>query len=437
MHFQPDVVPREVASSTMPLGWIPSPPAVPGADAAPQPRILLLDDDPFQLVMQSFRLKGAGFDRVGTLERACAALEVLQRDPDAYDVIICDLNMPGMDGIEFLQRLGAGPCTAQVILLSGEGSRIMQSVQSVQALLSRARLFILGVVEKPGLGDELPALLRRWKPSLAGVNSRVEPCFEAAEVERAARERQWVLHYQPKIDLRTAELAGMEALVRWQHPEHGLVYPDRFVGIAEDCGAIDMLTDWVLGEAIGQLAAWQGEGLQMRMAVNVSMENLRSAEFTGRLTRIVQNAGVFTGDVTLEITESRLMAPTPIPLENLVRLRLRRYGLSIDDFGTGHSSLAQLRDAPFAELKVDRSFVSGARFDPIIRPILEGSINLARGLGMKSVAEGVETEDDWQLLRAIGCDLAQGYFIGRPMPCEAVEGWITAWQARRATLVAT
>lgn len=433
MHIQPEVVLHEGAPSTTPVGRISSPPAFSGADAVPQPRILLLDDDPFQLVMQSFRLKGAGFERVGTLESACAALEVLQRDPDAYDIIICDLNMPGMDGIEFLQRLGAGPCTAQVILLSGEGSRIMQSVQ---ALLGRARLFILGVVEKPGHGDELPALLRRWKPSLVGASSRVEPCFDAAEVERAARERQWVLHYQPKIDLQTGELAGMEALVRWQHPEHGLVYPDRFIGIAEDCGAIDMLTDWVLGEAIGQLAIWQAEGLRMRMAVNVSMENLRSAEFTGRLTRIVQHAGVSTGDVTLEITESRLMAPTPIPLENLVRLRLHRYGLSIDDFGTGHSSLAQLRDAPFTELKVDRGFVSGARFDPIIRPILEGSVNLARALGMKSVAEGVETEDEWHLLREIGCDLAQGYFISRPMPCETVRAWHEAWQARSAALVA-
>ncbi len=225
--------------------------AQPGEDGSPQPRILLLDDDPFQLVMQSYRLKNAGFQNVVTLEAAAEALEILRHDPSAFDIIICDLNMPGMDGIEFLQALGAGSFPGQVILLSGEGTRIMHTVQ---ALLDRERLVILGVVEKPAAGDELPSLLGRWRPDVATPTPRPTPIFEAAEVEHAARARQWVLHYQPKIDLRTGHLAGMEALVRWNHPEHGLVFPDRFIGIAEDCGAIDMLTDCVLRDAIGQLA---------------------------------------------------------------------------------------------------------------------------------------------------------------------------------------
>lgn len=428
MHHLPDVSYLAPAAN--------APRASPRAAALPsavrRPHILLLDDDPFQLTMQSFRLRSAGFDRVSTLDNAADALQALRDDPMAYDIVVCDLNMPGMDGIEFLQCLGTGLFGGQVVLLSGEGSRIMQSVQ---ALLGRARLFILGLIEKPAAGDELTALLDRWKPSGAPPPARTAPCYFKSDVERAAHEQQWVLHYQPKIDLRTGELAGMEALVRWNHPEDGLVFPDRFIGIAEDCGAIDTLTDWVLREAICQLAAWQAEGLEIRMAINVSMENLRAPGFTARLDKVVLDAGVSTGDVTLEITESRLMAPSPAPLENLVRLRLRRFGLSIDDFGTGHSSLAQLRDAPFTELKVDRGFVSGARFDPIIRPILEGSISLARGLGMESVAEGVETDEDWYLLREIGCDMAQGYFIGRPMPRDAVAAWHQAWQARRAGLL--
>ena len=341
--------------------------------------------------------------------------------------------MPGMDGIEFLQLLDDLGYAGQVILLSGEGTRVMHTVQ---ALLEHARVTILGVLEKPAAGDELTALLRRWRPPAAAPLPPTAPEFEVADVEQAARAQQWVLHYQPKIDMRSGRLAGMEALVRWDHPRHGLVYPDRFIGIAEDCGAIDALTDWVLVEAIAQLATWQAAGLELRMAVNVSMENLRSPEFARRLCAIVRDAGVATDDITLEITESRLMAPSSAPLESLVRLRMRRFGLSIDDFGTGHSSLVQLRDAPFTELKVDRGFVSGARFNPIIRPILEGSVGLARGMGMLSVAEGVETEEDWHLLRKIGCDLAQGYFIGRPMRCDGVAAWLDEWEQRRPGLVA-
>ena len=175
--------------------------------------------------------------------------------------------------------------------------------------------------------------------------------------------------------------------------------------------------------------------MKLKVAVNLSMENLRAPDFARRVTAIARDTWAMPQDVILEITESRLMSPMPIPLESLVRLRLQRFGLSIDDFGTGHSSLAQLRDVPFTELKVDRGFVQGARHNQIIRPILEGSIGIARRLGIQSVAEGVETEDDWQLLREIDCDQAQGYFIGRPMAADRVDEWLELWEARRERLV--
>jgi EAL domain-containing protein (putative c-di-GMP-specific phosphodiesterase class I)/CheY-like chemotaxis protein len=422
----------EGGSATTAIAEAP-PPSVTLDESSMQPRILLLDDDPFQLVMQSRMLQSMGFMHVDTSDSAETALANLHRDPQAFDVIVCDLNMPGMDGIEFLQALNASPFRGQVILLSGEGTRIMHTVQ---ALLDRSRLVILGAIEKPAARDAMQALLDRWAPPAAATPPGTVRSFKAADVEAATRARRWVLHYQPKVDLQTGDLSGMEALVRWNHPDHGLVYPDKFIGIAEECGAINALADWVLSESIGQLAIWQGRGLRIRMAVNVSTENLRAPDFARRLGRVVRDAGVSASDVTLEITESRLMSPSPAPLESLVRLRLQRFNLSIDDFGTGHSSLAQLRDVPFTELKVDRGFVHGARFNPIIRPILEGSIGLAKRLGMQSVAEGVETEDDWHLLREIGCDLAQGYFIGRPMPCASVPDWLEAWRERCQRLVA-
>ncbi len=399
---------------------------------AVQPSVLLLDDDPFMLGIQARMLQSMGYEKISTVGSAEAALLKLQHAPESADVIVCDLNMPGMDGIEFLQILNAGPFRGNIILLSGEGARIMHTVQK---LLGGGRLMILGALEKPAARPALRALLDCWRPIAAAPPALPIAAFTCEDLRVAHRDRQWVLHYQPKVDLRTGALAGVEALVRWNHPLHGLVFPDRFIGIAEDCALIDALTEWVLREAMHQLSLWQAQSMRIGMAVNVSMENLRAPDFARRVSGLARQFGLAAHDLTLEITESRLMSPTPAPLETLVRLRLQRFGLSIDDFGTGHSSLAQLRDVPFTELKIDRGFVRGARNNQIIRPMLEGSVGIAKRLGMRSVAEGVETEDDWTLLREIDCDFAQGYFIGRPMPAPRFPEWIDLWQGRRAQLV--
>jgi EAL domain-containing protein (putative c-di-GMP-specific phosphodiesterase class I)/CheY-like chemotaxis protein len=400
--------------------------------AHPQPTILLVDDDSFMLDLQSRLLAKMGYGHVNAIGNARVALESLLNGERSPDVIVCDLNMPGMDGVEFLQALNASAFAGSVILLSGEGARIMHTVQK---LLSGGRLTVLGALEKPARPKTMRALLDRWLP--AGASARVArdaPVFAAAEIHEAVRLRQWLLHYQPKVDLTTGALTGVEALVRWNHPQHGVVYPDSFIDVVEECGAIDALTEWVLGESASQQAQWLAEGLRLRVAVNVSMDNLGAAGFAQSAAQIVRDAGVSPADMTLEITESRAMAPSGAPLECLVRLRLLRFNLSIDDFGTGHSSLAQLRDVPFTELKIDRGFVHGARFNQIIRPILEGSIGIAKRLGMICVAEGIETAEDFELLREIECDVGQGYFIGRPMDVARLPTWIKDWQVRRLNL---
>jgi EAL domain-containing protein (putative c-di-GMP-specific phosphodiesterase class I)/AmiR/NasT family two-component response regulator len=395
------------------------------------PSILILDDDAFMLEMLSQMLHHMGYDTVVSFNSAQDALKLLLQKDQVVDVIICDLNMPGMDGIEFLHVLNTSPFRSSVILLSGEGARIMHTVQK---LMDSGRVAILGSLEKPTGQVALRALLDCWKPLAAKRSARMPLAISASEVEIANRKRQWVLHYQPKVNLKTGDLSGMEALVRWNHPDHGLVYPDSFVGVAEDCGAIDALTEWVLAEAMQQQVSWQNEGLKVKMAINVSMQNLSAADFANRVETIARDSHASPQNIVLEITESRLMSPSPVPLESLIRLRLQRFSLSIDDFGTGHSSLAQLRDVPFTELKVDRGFVHGARFNQVIRPILEGSIGIAKRLGMTSVAEGVETEEDWNLLREIDCDLAQGYFIAKPMAADKVPQWLALWRTRQADL---
>jgi EAL domain-containing protein (putative c-di-GMP-specific phosphodiesterase class I)/CheY-like chemotaxis protein len=402
------------------------------ANLPSRPAILLVDDDPFMLELESGTLRGMGYTDVSSLGDARAALAALLDGGQSPDVIICDLNMPGMDGVQFLQALNASAFAVSVILLSGEGARILHTVQK---LLSGGQLTVLGALEKPGRPEALRALLECWVPR--GTPTPIAHTVLPVTVEAvlaAAHEKQWLLHYQPKIDLASGALSGVEALVRWNHPQHGLVYPDSFIGIAEECGAIGALTEWVLCESVDQLARWTAQGLRVPVAINVSMDNLCVPDFATRVATIVRERGVRPQDVTLEVTESRAMSLSMAPLECLVRLRLFRFKLAIDDFGTGHSSLAQLRDVPFTELKVDRGFVHGACRNQIIRPMLDGSVGLAKRLGMASVAEGVENEEDLALLREIGCDFAQGYFIGRPMEVANLAAWMSDWHVRRAQL---
>lgn len=402
-------------------------------DAEGEPAILLVDDHPFVLASEAQRLQSMGFSRVGTATGAESALALIRTDPHAVDVLISDLNMPGMDGMEFLRILSDEGFSGGVILLSGEGQRVLQAVQK---LLERGPLRFLGALEKGKRREGLRAMIDTWKSTAPARPVAPERApFTDADLWAAHGKGQWTLYYQPKVSLRDGSLAGFEALVRWAHPEQGLVMPNRFIDQAETSGLIDAMTDWILREALTQIARWRSTGLRTRVAANVSMTSLADPGFAGRVAGIVREMSMVPQDLVLEVTESRLIAPSAAPLENLVRLRFQRFGLSIDDFGTGHSSLAQLRDIPFTELKVDRGFVDGARFNPITRPLLEGSLEIAKGLGIQSVGEGVETEDDWRLLQELGCDLAQGYFIAQPMPPEAVGAWLETWAHRREALL--
>jgi EAL domain-containing protein (putative c-di-GMP-specific phosphodiesterase class I)/ActR/RegA family two-component response regulator len=433
LEHNPNIWPLFVA--TLPMGLGPAEaPAPPDGGATPhrQPSLLLVDDDPFMLGMQSRMLRSMGYTMIGTAASADAALMLLGPGRAAVDVVICDLNMPEIDGLEFLCRLGDSDFRGNIILLSGEGPRI---IHAVRKLLAGRPLLILGALEKPAGRTAMRMLLDRWQPMVLPTAAAPQPTYTAADLQAAQQAEQWVLHFQPKVDLRTGELTGTEALVRWNHPLHGLVYPDRFIGLAEECGAIGALTDWVLQAALAQLARWHQDGLKIHMAVNVSVENLSAPDFARKVGALVRHSCLSPQDLMLEVTESRVIAMSSAPLETLVRLRMQRFGVSIDDFGTGHSSLAQLRDVPFTELKIDRGFVHGARHNQLIRPMLEGSIGIAQRLGLQTVAEGVETEDDWALLREIGCDIAQGYFIGRPMPGDRLHDWLADWLLKRPRLI--
>lgn len=393
-------------------------------------KVLAVDDEVFVLGLLAQQLANLGLCNVHSHQHAEQALAELERDPAAMDLVFCDLQMPGMDGVEFVRHLSRIGYPGGLVLVSGEDPRILQTAQR---LAQAQHLSVLGTLKKPITRLQLRQVLDHPSVGRAPTQSQTG-VFDRDELERAIRNREFVNHYQPKVSIATGEPVGVEALVRWRHPSQGLVYPDRFITVAEDYGLIESLTDVVLAEALTHARDWLNAGIDLHIAVNVAMQSLEDLAFVDRVTSATEASGVPMKQLVLEVTESQLMRDPVASVDVLTRLRLRQTGVSIDDFGTGHSSLAKLRDIPFNELKIDRGFVHGAAHDAALRSIVEASLGMASQLGIRTVAEGVEDRDDWDFLRNAGCDYVQGYFITRPMPAEQLASWLDAWPARRATL---
>ena len=237
---------------------------------------------------------------------------------------------------------------------------------------------------------------------------------------------QFALYYQPQIEPETGRVDGVEALIRWHHPERGLVSPDAFVPIAERTGLIRPLTLWVLEAAIRQCAAWRRSGLDLRVAVNLSASSLVDADTPDAIERFLRLWALPPGYLQLEITETTAMADPARTFAVLARLDALGVDLSVDDFGTGYSSLAYLRRLPVRELKIDRSFVSNMATDPNDKAIVLATIDLGHNLGLRVVAEGVEDEDTLRELTCRGCDLVQGYLFSKPLPPAELECWLAA-----------
>ena len=250
-------------------------------------------------------------------------------------------------------------------------------------------------------------------------------------LQHAIDEDQFLVYYQPKIDAFSRELVGVESLVRWQHPEKNFIMPDQFIPLAEENGLIDELTDLVLNKAFSQLKQWRQLGLGITVSINIAVGTIgRHIDFPERVLGFLEQHQLEPQDVILELTEGGLMKDIATTLDALVRLRLKGVTLSIDDFGTGYSTFRQLQGIPFAELKIDKEFVMNAVSDPASRAILESSVVLGQKLGMKLVAEGVETMDDWNLLKKLGCHMVQGYYVSRPLPSDELLAWFNDWQAK-------
>jgi EAL domain-containing protein (putative c-di-GMP-specific phosphodiesterase class I) len=244
------------------------------------------------------------------------------------------------------------------------------------------------------------------------------------ELRRAIEGNELVLHYQPKAYTSTGQVCGVEALVRWQHPEHGLLGPMEFIPLAEENGLIEALTHTVLDAALAQCRRWHDDGLDLPVAVNIAARSLLDAAFTDDVDRLLIMHRLPPQMLTLELTESAIIADPTRALDVMSRLRQLGVRLSIDDFGTGYSSMAHLRTLPVSELKIDRSFVMHMRTHLSDEAIVRALLGLAQSLDLEVVAEGVEDNETWSALRELGCTITQGYFLSRPLPADALVEWM-------------
>ncbi|QSI76364.1 EAL domain-containing response regulator [Niveibacterium microcysteis] len=386
--------------------------------------VLVVDDSAVQRQHAVALAKGLGIELVYEAGNGVEALELLALLTVPPALLVIDLEMPDMDGVELIQQLRERGIQIPIMVAS---SRDLTLIDSVEAMTAALGLEIVAALQKPlgaeQLADALDRIGRAGKAIAQGSAAIFVPLGES-ELADAIRGGQIVPYYQPKVDVRSGMIKGVEALARWQHPERGMIAPDTFIPLAERSGLIRELTMKMTERALAQAAQWNARELRLTMAINLSPLSLDTPGFPQEMRLLQEASGVPAEQIVWEITESSVVANLGAALGTLARLRLKGFGLSIDDYGTGFSSMQQLARIPFTELKIDRSFVHGASRKQHLKVILQSALDMSNRLGLVSVAEGVETMEDWRLLQESGCSVAQGFLIARPMPGDELAGWL-------------
>ena len=395
-------------------------------------RFLVVEDHSFQRWATVSVLETLGAKAVFSAEDGRAALEILRNLPNPVDIVISDLDMPEMDGMEFIRHLGEAAGSSSLVLASSLDRAL---VASVEAMTRAYGVRLLGAIDKPVTSRKLLPMIE-----LHGLRSRSAPglmgpgrAFSVEEVLEGLRVGQFEPFFQPKVDMRTGQVKGAEALARWRHPQEGVIGAISFIPLLESSGHIADLTAAILKSAGMYCRAWRAMGCQITLSVNLSQDSLGDVGLADQMVALVQAEGLRPRDVIFEVTESAMAVHLGRALENLSRLRMRGFGLSLDDYGTGYSSMQQLARIAFTELKIDQAFVKNAPDQQPSRAVLESSLEMAGKLRIPAVAEGIESRAEWDLLRDLGCDLGQGYYVARPMDGGGFLEWLAKADVARAT----
>ena len=373
--------------------------------------VLVVEDHSLQrhVLVRTLDLLGVG--RVVEAEDGAQALLLLADPNSRIDIVFTDLDMPTMDGLALMQQISKRSPDVGVVVLSSVERNLLSAVEW---LAREQGIRLLALIEKPASRQSLvDALLCHIIAPPKRAPSQAS--FTLEEITAGLEAGQFEAFMQPQLDFANFKFAGAEALARWRHPQHGVVSPASFINTIE---ASELVEPFSL--AILQSSAWAVKWLDAlwlpgRIAINVSPTWLDQPTMAERLIQAVSRLGFPVERLTIEVTESVANSNLAAALENLARLRMAGFKLSVDDFGTGFSSLQRLMSSPFSELKLDRAFVSELQLGTPRWFVMESTITLAKRLGLTTVAEGVETFEEWQVLKDAGCDNCQGYFTAKPM----------------------
>ena len=393
-------------------------------------RFLIVDDDQDQRYLLGRTLAGMGTVRVTEAASGEQALATLDRLGPAVDIVIADLQMPGMDGMELLRRIGERKLPVSVILVSAvDGVLLGSAAKMAQAYGVK----VIGTIEKPASRASFYAVLAHFRNPEPDAAVNTDAAFSPTtdDVLTGLSAGQFEPSFQAVVELGTGNVVGAEALARWQHPARGVLGPEVFLPQLTRAGYLDELSWIMLSLAAMEAGLWRRAGLHMTVSVNVSGTSLADPNYADAVTQIVTGHGLEPAAMILELTETETVLNIASALENMTRLRIRGFGLAIDDYGVGYSSMQALSRMPFTEIKIDRSFVAAAATDPKSRLMIEHAVAVARQMGLKTVAEGVETRTEYDLLASLGCDRVQGYLVARPMEGGRFLRWMLDRRVKR------
>lgn len=387
---------------------------------------MVVDDSASNRAVAEEILKDIGISEIQHAEDGLVALEILRSSH--FDLVLTDLNMPGMDGIELLSNLAKGKDRKPffVAVMSSVGQSVLDTVQNIA---DASNLELLGVFPKPINPKLLREAMGHYDPDIHQKGAwRSVFQFTSSDVEKALDAGQLVPFYQPKVLFSNRQPWGMEALVRWVHPEHGVIPPSAFVDHLESGPLALRFYLHFLDETCKFLKSLPQQTRNLHCSINLPVPLLTHEGIVTEMVKIVERHHLQNDAIVVELTETSLMLHLAESLSALARLRMKGFGIAMDDYGTGYSSMKQLARCPFNELKIDREFVHDATHSEKKQAILVSAISLCQRLNLLSVAEGVETQADWDQLAEMGCEVAQGYLISRPISADDMREWLLQQQ---------
>lgn len=376
-------------------------------------QVMVIDDEPTQRLAVTLMCRSLELPPALDLAEADAALTLIESKRTAIDLVICDLDMPGMDGMEFIRRLATIPSPPAMMILSGHPSELLDSVEG----LGRARgLRMMASVRKPLTKSVLVGVLDALATDTAQKPPKADaPSLDTDEIDVLIESGGFEPYFQPQIDLTNGEVHGAEILARLTLPDGSILLPATFLERLAERDMMAGFTMEMVDRTLASVARWPCGIGRLHLSVNLTPALFEDLAIMRQVMTRIDQSGLPRSQIMFELVETAVSGDPMAFLEGATRLRLRGYGLSIDDFGQGNSTLDQLRRLPFTELKIDRAFVTGIDRDPNNQAIVSNTISMAKALGMTVVAEGVETEAEARYLSELGCHFAQGYFYSQAL----------------------